>query len=191
MRNTICAELRNVSYTPEQSPYWHMNEFNIFILSNICNEYFNAKKKKNLMFPQIRLAQQFLQHRMNGKITLGMQGEMLTHGKTSSDCWLHCGQEACNRGSIERISLEHWEVPSEWSVEVMKAASRTMPVSNSLGQHPCVYNIYGFAQCSMRHGAVWTLWQLLPKCAALGLHMQTHREDSWESFLFSSRWRNQ
>ena len=59
------------------------------------------------MFPQIRLAQQFLWHRMNGKITLGMQGEMLTYGKTPRDCWLHCGQEAYNRGSIERIRLEH------------------------------------------------------------------------------------
>lgn len=59
------------------------------------------------MLLQMRLAQQFLWHRMNGKITLGMQGEMLTHGNTSSGSWLRCGKEAYNRGSITRISPKH------------------------------------------------------------------------------------
>lgn len=162
--------LRNVTYTPEQSPYWLVNEFSIFMLSNICNGYLKVKKRRRIWCFHKWLAQQFPWHRMNGKITLGMQGDLLTHGKSSSDWWLQCGQEACNRGSIERIRFEHWEFPPELSVEVMKKANRTTLVSSSLGQDPWPYNIYWIAQYSIGYGTVGMLWQLLPKWAALGWH---------------------
>lgn len=146
-----------------------MNEIFLYLQIFVMSTR-RPKKEKNLMFSQKKKTSSEVPVAQNEwKNALEMQGEMLTHRKTSSDCWLQWGQEAYNRGSIEKISLEHWEFPTEWSVEVIKKANRTIVVSCSLG-HPC--NIYRIARCSIEYGAVRMLWQLLPKCAALGQHTQ-------------------